>query len=340
MHIGITPTRISFAGGGSDMPEFYEEHGGAVISTAISQFTYSIIHPRKDCSFQAFSPDFQKHYKPTSFQKLIIQDGTEIAISVIKFLKYKKGVNIILCSDVPAGSGLGASSSLAVNLVHTISALKGEKRKPQDIAETAFHIGRKVLSWPIGKQDEYISAFGGFNYIRFNSDRIRVTPIRISKSSFNDLQQNLLLFFVGDTRNSAKILTGQIDKIKNNDLKTMSSLNYVRDLAERMYESLRSSDITQFGELLHTGWLAKKKFTKRVSNKKIDSIYEKALRCGASGGKLTGAGGGGHMLFYVEQRKQHLFVKKMQELGLKKVDFAFYNKGPKILNVEDMVVKI
>lgn len=340
MHIGVTPIRISFAGGGSDMPEFYEKYGGAVISSAISKFTYSIIHPRRDSAFQAFSPDFQKHYKPTSFEKLIIQDGTEIATSVIKFLKYKKGVNVVLCSDVPAGSGLGASSSLAVNLVHTISTLKGEKMRPENIAETAFHIGRRILSWPIGKQDEYISAFGGFNYIRFNSDKIRVDPIRMSGSSFNELQRNLLLFFVGDTRNSAKILTSQIKKIQNDDLETMSSLNYVKDLAEKMYNSLKNSDITQFGELLHTGWIAKKKFTKKVSNRKIDLIYEKALRYGSNGGKLTGAGGGGHMLFYVECKKQPLFIKKMQELGLKKVDFTFYNKGPKILNVEETISRI
>ena len=167
MLIGTCPVRISFAGGGTDMPEYYESYGGNVISTTIDQFTYSIIQTRKDNSFQFFSPDFQKHYKPTVFNKIAIEDGTEISSSVIKYLKYKKGLNVILFSDVPAGSGLGASSSLAVNLVNIINYLKKEKWNKQKIAETAYYIGRKILHWPIGKQDEYVASFGGFNYIQF-----------------------------------------------------------------------------------------------------------------------------------------------------------------------------
>lgn len=332
MLIGISPVRISFAGGGTDMPEYYEKFGGNVISSAINQFTYTIIHPRDDNSFQAFSPDFQKHYKPTAFNKISIEDGNEIAASVIKYFQYKKGLNIMLFSDVTAGSGLGASSSLAVNLVNILAHLKKENWTKQKIAETAFYVGRKILHWPIGKQDEYISAFGGLNFIKFSKKKISVIPIKMKSSSVNELQKNLLLFSLGYTRNNTKILTNQINHINKKNNLTLNSLSNVKLLAKEMYYSLKNSNLTTFGELLNKGWNEKKKFTSGITNSKIDKIYEKAIACGAIGGKLTGAGGGGHMLFYCEPRNQKSVVKKMTDLGLKQVNFRFYHHGPKIID--------
>lgn len=331
MLIGTTPVRISFAGGGTDMPEYYEQFGGNVISTTINQFTYSVIQSRNDNSFQAFSPDFQKHYKPTAFNKISIEDGTEIASSVIKYLKYKKGLNVILFSDVSAGSGLGASSSLAVNLVNIINFLKNKTMTKQKIAETAFHIGRDILHWPIGKQDEYISAFGGFNFIKFRKNKISVIPIKMKKNTLNELQKNLLLFSFGYTRNSTKILTNQISQIKKND-SILDSLSNVKILANEMHSSLKKSDLTNFAELLNKGWEQKKKFTKGITNPKIEKIYKKALSSGALGGKLTGAGGGGHVLFYCEPNKQKLLINSMKKIGLKEVECKFNNQGPQIIN--------
>ncbi|KFM22152.1 Mevalonate kinase protein [Marine Group I thaumarchaeote SCGC AAA799-B03] len=334
--IGLSPVRLSFAGGGTDQPEFYEKFGGNVITTSIDKFTYTIIHPRFDNLFQAFSPDFQKYYTASNYEKIVIRDGTEIASSVIKSMKFKKGINVILCSDVPAGSGLGASSSLAVNLVNVISYLKHEKLSESQIAEKAFHIGRKILHWPIGKQDEYISSFGGFNYIKFKKEKVSVVPIKMSKNTQKELEQSLLLFREGNTRNSSKILTKQIQMIKNRNPDTLNSLLNVKDLAKNMYASLKQSDITKFGELLHQGWVAKKKFTKNVSNSRIDKIYDLALKNGALGGKITGAGGGGHMLFYCELSKQKKLEKKLHTLGLERVQFSFYDDGPKIVQTPDM----
>ncbi len=333
MLIGLTPVRLSFAGGGTDLPEFYEKYGGSVVATTINQFTYTIIHPRFDKLFQAFSPDFQKHYTASKYDKIEIQDGTEIASSVIKYMKFKTGINVILCSDVPAGSGLGSSSSLAVNLVNVISHLKGEYISKTELAEKAFNVGRKILHWPIGKQDEYISAFGGFNIVNFKKDKVTVSPINLSKSTNNELQNNLVLFREGNTRNSSTILTTQIDMIKNKNVNTLNSLLTVKDLASIMYDSLKQSDITKFGELLHQGWLAKKKFAKNVSNSRIDKIYDAALKNGAVGGKLTGAGGGGHMLFYCEKPNQKKLEKKLKTLGLERVKFSFYEHGPKIIQI-------
>lgn len=334
--IGLSPVRLSFAGGGTDQPEFYEKFGGNVITTSIDKFTYTIIHPRFDNLFQAFSPDFQKYYTASNYEKIVIRDGTEIASSVIKSMKFKKGINVILCSDVPAGSGLGASSSLAVNLVNVISYLKHEKLSKSQIAEKAFQIGRKVLHWPIGKQDEYISSFGGFNYIKFEKEKVSVIPIKMSKNTQKELEQNLLLFREGNTRNSSKILTKQIEMIKNRNPDTINSLLSVKNLAKNMHASLRQSDITKFGELLHKGWIAKKKFTKNVSNSRIDKLYDVALKNGAIGGKITGAGGGGHMLFYCEKSKQKRLEKKLENLNLIKVPFVFNNKPPKIVETSDL----
>jgi D-glycero-alpha-D-manno-heptose-7-phosphate kinase len=339
MIIGIAPVRISFAGGGTDMPEFYENYGGQVLSTTINRFTYVIIDDRIDNAFQAFSPDFQKHYKPTKFDKIEIEDGVEIAASIIKYFKYKKGTNVILFSDAPGGSGLGSSSSLTVNLVNTISNIMKKKMDKRKIAETAFKIERNILHWPIGKQDEYSSSFGGMNFIKFYKNKVSVEPVKLSKSSNLELEKNLLLFFVGKTRNSSDILHDQIQLIKNKNSNTIDSLNHVKDLAEKLHDSLKKSDINKFGEFLDEGWEAKKKFTHGVTNKTIDRIYKIAKKEGATGGKLTGAGGGGHMLLYCEARKQKKVIEKMKKAGLQEVKFRFFKEGPTILNLYDYLQK-
>lgn len=333
MYIGIAPLRISFAGGGTDQPEFYEKYNGNVICTTINLFTYVVVHKRFDKSFQTFSPDFQKHYRPTEFKKIEIEDGIEIAASIVKFLKFKEGVDIVLHSDVPAGSGLGASSSLAVNLVNTLLYLQKKKYTNKKIAETCFEIERKILKWPMGKQDEYITSIGGFQNIEFKTNKVKVKPILMNKNSLLELQNNLLLFFVGKTRDSAKLLSSQLQKAKSGNKKTIESLNKVKQLAVEMNKSLQNSDLTHFGELLHKGWMAKRNFTEGVTNKKIDKLYELSLKYGATGGKLTGAGGGGHLLLYCEKQKQKKVISKMKKLGLTHIDFRFYNKGPKILDL-------
>jgi len=180
MFLGITPVRISFAGGGTDIPEYYEQFGGHVITTCISRFVYVFLNERQDKSFQAFSPDFQYHQKPISYEELKPKNGTEIAVSVLKYLDYKQGVDIFISSDVPPGSGLGASGALAVNLVNTISSLKGQELSHEEVSEMAYHVGRNILNWPIGKQDEYATSFGGFNYIKFEKEKTTVEPINMN----------------------------------------------------------------------------------------------------------------------------------------------------------------
>lgn len=335
MFLGMCPVRISFSGGGTDMPEYYNEFGGNVVTSTINHFTYVILNLRNDNLIQAFSSDFQIHNTSAILENLELKPGTEIPIAVLKHLNFKTGATVMVCSDVPPSSGLGGSSSLTVNFVKTLSTLQKLKWNSEKIAETSFHIERNVLQHPIGKQDDYIAASGGFNFIRFTNEQVYVEPIKINKSTFDELQENLLLFFIGDTRKNADILSNQLDNIKQRRKETIESLNYVQGLAEEMNSSLKQSDITLFGELLHKGWLAKKKFTKGVSNENVNKIYDIALENGASGGKLTGAGGGGHMLFYCEKSKHDRFIQKMEDIGLKHIRFKFNNDGPKVLNLYD-----
>ena len=335
MFLGKSAVRISFAGGGTDLPEYYEEFGGNVVTTTIDHFTYVILNLRNDNLIQAFSSDFQIHNLTTSFDKLEPQPGTEIAIAALKHFNFKQGANVLVCSDVPPGSGLGGSSALMINFVKTLSKLNNEKWTNEKIAETAFHIERNVLQHPIGKQDDYVTAFGGFNFIKFNKNIVKVQPITIKKSALLELQQNLLLFFIGNTRKNTNILFNQLENVTQKRKETLDALHYVKQLAKEMYSSLTKSNIALFGELLNKGWIAKKKFTKDITNDRIDHIYELGLKSGAIGGKLTGAGGGGHMLFYCEISKQKKLVEKMESLGLKHVKFKFYNERPQVLDLYD-----
>ncbi len=335
MLLGTSPLRLSFAGGGTDLQEYYENFEGSVVSTAINHFTYVIVTPRQDNSFQVFSSDFQVHFKPTKYNELKPEHGTELAVTVVKYLDFQQGANLMINSEVAPGSGLGASSSLAVNLVKTISSLKKEKMNNEEIAENAYDIGRNKLNWVIGKQDEYISAFGGFNFIKFKKDKVTVNKISINRNSLLELEKNLLLFYIGKTRNSSNILREQIKLIGEKNQETLNALHHAKELSEKMYSSLSQSDITKFGELLNAGWESKKKFTKGVTNEYVEQLYNLAIKSGAFGGKLTGAGGGGHLLFYCEPSKQKNLIEKMQDQGLKQVQSRFYESGCKVLDLYD-----
>ena len=335
MFLGMCPVRISFSGGGTDMPEYYNEFGGNVVTSTIDRFTYVILNLRNDDLIQAFSSDFQIHNPSATLEKLESNPGMEIPIAALKHLNFKTGADVMISSDVPPGSGLGGSSSLTVNFVKILSILYKLKWKNEKVAETSFHIERNVLQHPIGKQDDYIAAFGGFNFIRFTKEQIYVEPIQINKSTFDELQENLVLFFVGNTRKNSIVLSSQLQNVKEKHKETIEALHYVKGLSEEMNSALKQSDITHFGELLHKGWVAKKKFAKGVSNEDVDKIYDVALENDALGGKLTGAGGGGHMLFYCEKPKQDRLIEKMKNIGLKHIKFNFNRDGPKVLNLYD-----
>lgn len=334
MLLGLTPTRISFGGGGTDMPEYYEKFGGIVISSTINHFSYVVVNKRKDNKLQIFSSDFETHNAPTKIDNITSKSGIELPVGILKFLKYKKGLNLILSSDVPPKSGLGSSSSIAVNLVNVIHHLNNKKISKSELAEISHNIERNYLKWPMGKQDEYIAAFGGFNKIEFSKKKIQVSPVKIKQKTLKELDENLMLFFIG-SRTNTSILTNQINDIKNKEPSVLNSLDKVKDLAFKLYDNIKKSDLTGFGEILNENWKFKKKFSKSVSNNKIDKIYDLAMKSGSIGGKLAGAGGGGHLLLYCEKSKQSKVVEKMKQFKIKEVKFSFYNDGAKILNMYD-----
>jgi len=334
MLLGLSPTRISFGGGGTDMPEYYEKFGGMVISSTINHFSYVIANKRKDNKLQIFSSDFETHNAPTKLDAITSTSGIELPVGILKFLKYKKGLNLILSSDVPPKSGLGSSSSLSVNLVNVIHHLNNKKISKSELAETSHNVERNYLKWPMGKQDEYIAAFGGFNKIEFSKNKIQVSPVKIKQKILKELDDNLMLFFIGSRTNSS-ILINQINDIKDRNPRVLNSLDKVKDLAFKLYDNIKKSDLTGFGDILNENWKFKKNFSKNVSNNKIDKLYDLAIKSGAIGGKLTGAGGGGHLLLYCEKSKQSKVVEKMNQFKIKEVKFSFYTDGAKIVNMYD-----
>ena len=197
----------------------------------------------------------------------------------------------------------------------------------------AFHIERNILNHPVGKQDDYIAAFGGFNFIDFNSNGIKVSPIKLSSSVSSELQENLMLFSMETTRKSSDVLKNQLELTKNENKDILKSLHYVKKLSEELHDSLKSSDLQNFAEVLNKGWNAKKKFTKEVTNDRIDKIYELALSNGAIGGKITGAGAGGHILLYCEKNKQNQLKEKLKKLEVTFVNFNFHSNSAKVINL-------
>ena len=334
MNLGISAVRLSFAGGGTDLPEYYNNFEGNIIASTINHFTYVMSNKRTDGKFQIFSPEFHAYIKPMRYDKLLPTKGTELAISTIKHLNSKDGIDLMLTSDVEPASGLGSSSALTVNLVNTVSTLNNKNLTKNELAENAHYIQRHFLNWPMGKQDEYISAFGGFNFIKFKKDKIKIIPIKLTKLNKNELENNLMLFYVGGGTH-AGILPNQVEQIKKNNQKVMSSLHQVKELAESMYQALKKSDITKFGELLHLGWTEKKKFSRNVTNTRIDRLYNKLIDAGAVGGKITGAGGGGHMLIYCEQSSKNKILEEAKNLKLKYIPFKFYSEGAKMVRLYD-----
>ena len=334
MNLGISAVRLSFAGGGTDLPEYYNNFEGNIIASTINHFTYVMSNKRTDGKFQIFSPEFHAYIKPMRYDKLLPTKGTELAISTIKHLNSKDGIDLMLTSDVEPASGLGSSSALTVNLVNTVATLNNKNLTKNELAENAHYIQRHFLNWPMGKQDEYISAFGGFNFIKFKKDKIKIIPIKLTKLNKNELENNLMLFYVGGGTH-AGILPNQVEQIKKNNQKVMSSLHQVKELAESMYQALKKSDITKFGELLHLGWTEKKKFSRNVTNTRIDRLYNKLIDAGAVGGKITGAGGGGHMLIYCEQSSKNKILEEAKNLKLKYIPFKFYSEGAKMVRLYD-----
>jgi len=325
MIISKTPFRISFAGGGSDLPGYYQKEVGAVLSTTIDKYIYLAIHP-------FFDPKkIQLKYSKTE----LVSNVEEIIHPIFKTVLSMygmTGVDVNSIADVPSGTGLGSSSSFTVGLLNVINAYRNKSVSAQVLALRASHIEIELLKSPIGKQDQYAAAYGGLNFISFFPDEtVSIEKIIMDPKKKRELDDNLILIYTGDVRSANMILKQQnlaiAEKYKFEAQKKMVKL------ALDLKESLERNDIDNFGRILHEGWLLKKSLLKSISNTIIDDIYEKGIKSGALGGKLLGAGGGGFVLFYCPTEKQEVFRTNMN--GFTELSFKFENEGSKIIYFGD-----
>lgn len=322
MIITKTPFRISFCGGGSDIADFYREYGGCVLSTTINRYMYLTIHPYFDTDKTAL------RYSQIEITDDISKINHSIFHQVLSDMGVS-GVEISSTADVPSGTGLGSSSSFTVGLLHTLYCYQGKFVSKERLASEACQVEIEKLGNPIGKQDQYAAACGGFNYIRFNrDDTVMVEPVIMRNETKKALEENLVMFYTGITHDANMILAEQRKNISHAD--KVENLIGMCELARNMKSSLEQNELSDFGRILNEGWRKKRELASGVSNPKIDELYECAMKNGAAGGKLLGAGGGGFLLFYCEKYKQ----RQLEEaLGLKGFDFKFEQDGTSIVYV-------
>lgn len=324
MIITKTPFRVSFCGGGSDIADFYREHGGCVLSTTINRYMYLTIHPYFDGKRTALKYS----------QNEIVLDTNEINHGIFRcVLNDKKisGVEISSTADVPSGTGLGSSSSFTVGLLHTLYCYQEKYVSKEKLAAEACQIEIEKLGNPIGKQDQYAAAFGGLNLISFyQDDTVSVEPIITKGETIRNLQDNLMMFYTGLTHDANQILSEQKKNISQKD-KTNNLIQMCK-LTKDMKHSLENNELSNFGEILNEGWRRKKELAGSITNPRIDELYETAMQNGALGGKLLGAGGGGFMLFYCPKEKQELLKNKLR---LNPFEFKFEHDGSSVVYIGD-----
>lgn len=333
MLIVRSPVRISFGGGGTDLPAYYQQHGGAVLSAAINKYFYTVLGTRSDQCIQIISSDLRIFESWRDFRTLeIANSGLEIPVAVLKDVNREMHVDIFMASEIPPGTGLGSSASVCVNVLKALTSYLHEPLPKQALAERAFHIARNVLGHHVGKQDEYAAAFGGINFFEFLPDgQANVQPLELNHDLVSELQNSVLLFFTGSAHYSWNILAEQEQSAAHGSGKSVEALHELKASAYEMREVLGRGDLTRFAALLHRSWQAKRRVSSKISNSRIDALYELAVRSGALGGKITGAGGGGFLLLFCEPQHQERVRQAMAAEGLKEMTFNFDFQGAQVL---------
>ena len=327
MIISKTPFRISFVGGGSDLPAFYERGYGAVVSSAIDKFVYLALHEYFDRKYllkyaQTETCDTIDAIRHPLIRECLRNAGTRDFLEITSF------------ADIPSlGSGLGGSSAFSVGLIHALLARQGRMPSHDNCAARACEVELGQLQEPIGKQDQYAAAFGGLNYLRFNPDgTVQVVPIVLGADLRAELERRLVLFYTGVTRSAVTILAEQRRNILD-DRKCYDTLCEMRDQADRLRAALGEGNIAAVGAEMHTGWLHKRQLASGVTSTFFDEIYARGRAAGATGGKLLGAGGGGFFLFYVEPERRQAVIDSLRDL--RHLDFRLERQGTRIIYVGD-----
>lgn len=330
MMISRTPLRVSFAGGGSDLAAFYRHEPGAVVSAAIDKFIYITVNRKFDHQIRA-------SYSVTEIVDTVDELQHELIREALKLVGCERGIEITSISDIPSqGTGLGSSSTYIVGLLNALYAYTGRLAGAERLAREACQIEIERCRAPIGKQDQYIAAFGGLQFIQFNPDEtVFVDPLICRSQTRQRLQERLLMLYTGATRSTSDVLREQRANTERDEAKRRS-LRRMVDLAHDLRAALLSDDLEAFGEILHTGWMYKRELAAGISNPRIDDWYARGRAAGASGGKILGAGGGGFLLLYVAEERREAVLDALPEL--QPVPVRFEPQGSKIIYVEEGVM--
>jgi D-glycero-alpha-D-manno-heptose-7-phosphate kinase len=324
---GKAPLRIGFGGGGTDISPYPEERGGMTLSTTIDMYTYATLVPRKDKQITAKSLDYDTVINYHADSDTEYNGELDLVKAATKVMKIEAGCELFLHSDSPVGSGLGTSSALVVALIGVLKHWKNIPLTLYETAELAYYIERVELQIKGGKQDQYAATFGGFNFIEYTGTRTIVNPLRIREDILNELEYRLLLCYTGKRKLNAGIIEEQVSNYKQGRKEVVKSLDEVKELAIAMKNAILLGQIDEFGHLLHEGWRCKKKFSTKITDPKIDELYEVARKNGAIGGKLLGAGGGGYLLLLCEFDKRHVVAEQLTRLGGKVTSPSFNFSG-------------
>lgn len=324
MIISRTPLRISLVGGGTDLPSFYQRHGGgAVVSTAIDKYVYVSVNKKFDGKTRVSYSRTENVDDPKDLQHDLVREALN--------LYNERGLEITSVSDIPGeGTGLGSSSSFTVGLLASLSGKtrSGTPWPPVMMAESAYSIEANLCGHPVGRQDQYAAAFGGFNLYSFTNGNVSVQPIVVPKDGLEHIERNLMLFWTGQSRSANEILRVQNARMRDNHPDVIAYGIAMRDIAFELKDSLERGSYRVLGKALHLNWSMKKEMSVGISNDSIDALYNRAMETGALGGKLCGAGGGGFLLFYVPINYQE---KVKAALGLQQVPFKFEKEGSKVI---------
>ncbi|MCL5996581.1 MAG: GHMP kinase [Chloroflexi bacterium] len=331
MLIARAPVRLSFFGGGTDLPAYYERSGGAVLSTSLNKYVYVIMNVSEQSALQITSSDYRMFYRHTPGEPLLWDGDLSLPRAVLQHFGVERGVSIFLASEVPPGTGLGSSSSVTVALVKAISTACGQKLSKAEVARLACEIEISKLSKPIGVQDQYASAFGGLNWISFDASGINVEPLMLAPETVERLEKNLLLIFTGAAHDSAHILSHQRKSSQEREARVIDSLQAVYDLALQARQLLLTGKVDEFGRLLDQAWQHKKRFAPGVTTEQIDHCYALARNNGVLGGKIAGAGGGGFLTLYCEDGAVDRVAGVLAAQGLRRMDFHFEKDGARVL---------
>jgi D-glycero-alpha-D-manno-heptose-7-phosphate kinase len=329
--IARAPVRISLAGGGTDLPVYYERHGGFVVSTTIDKYFYILVNVTGVDSIQISSSDYRVFYRQRPGESPLWDGDLGLVKAALHHYGLQRGLSLFLASEVPPGTGLGSSSAVAVALIKALAAVQGHLLAPADVATQACILELDWLCSPIGKQDQYAAAFGGLNAITFARDGVAVEPLAVSSDTRETLERNLLLFFTGATRQANAILSDQRRASADEQGDTVAALHAIKAAAHETKRVLEQGHLDMFGEILAELWEHKKRLAAGVSNARIDELYALARRHGALGGKLAGAGGGGFLLLYCDEPHQVAVTRALEGAGLYRMDYRFEQGGAQVL---------